>query len=103
MSAASVVSNEAYQEAFNDFKAQYEDVVKLIRDQLDVNIQTIYDQNIGEINLGEDILSSAEAWINTIGGVFNGEGGDWNKYFLRQIKEKHWNRPGKRFGSYRSG
>lgn len=88
LSSASVASNEAYQEAFNDFKTQYEDAANLIRDQLDVNIQTIYDQNIGEINLGEDLLSSAEAWINTIGGVFNGEGGDWNKYFFEADQRK---------------
>ncbi len=73
LATASVVSNTAYQQAFDDFQSQYGEILNLIRGQLNTNINQIVDDNKNQLDLGWDLLYSAKGALDTAGGfVFGG-------------------------------
>ncbi len=68
LATASVVSNTAYQQAFDDFQSQYGETLNLIRGQLNTNINKIVDDNKNQLDLGWDLLYSAKGALDTAGG-----------------------------------
>lgn len=89
---ASASSNMAYYKTFEDFKSQYEETVNLIKSQLDENIQEVFNQNIGNMDLWEDSLSAGWASIMSMGKLMaEGDtniGGNWNEYYYEEQSKK---------------
>ncbi|MCM1165680.1 MAG: phage tail tape measure protein [Ruminococcus sp.] len=90
LATAAVASNMAYQKTVDEFKTRYEETLSLISRQLDENIRQITEENMGELDLGWDLLGSAKSlYIDGISGfLFKGISYDDS---LGNMQESFWN------------